>query len=72
MAGEITTPETMPIGKREAAHAIGCSSRTIDRLVASGEIPSVVFRHRLIPWRGLREFIESGRQTGHAGAVRDK
>jgi excisionase family DNA binding protein len=64
MHHEINTSETLAIGKQEAARAIGCSPRTVDRLIARGEIPTVVvFRRRLIPWRGLREFIESG---GHA------
>jgi excisionase family DNA binding protein len=36
------------VGKRDAQAALGVSARTVDRLVASGQLPSVRIRRRVL------------------------
>jgi len=51
--------------KREAARALGVSVRTLETLIALGELKSIrVGRRRLIPVTELERFARHDHQTG--------
>lgn len=44
----------------EVADRIGVSARTVSRLIASGDLPSItVLRRRLVPIEGLEAYLAS-------------
>jgi excisionase family DNA binding protein len=56
--------ETLLSAKREAAHVLGISVRTLETLIALGELKSVrVGRRRLIPRAELERFVRRDHQT---------
>ena len=57
-------PEPLALSKVEAAHVLGVSVRTVDRLIALKQLPIRRFGRRvLIPRNGLKTFLRADHPT---------
>lgn len=54
------SPMTTVLTKREAAHELRCSVRTVERLIASGDLPSVNVAGGVRVRRGDRDVFVAG------------
>lgn len=56
-----TSEQRLTLTRPEAARALGCSTRTLDRLISFGAIRSIrLLRRRVVPVADLRRLVERG------------